>query len=106
MKLLNRLLALFKPTVHVPPVQVTESIIAKLDRERVSQMAENLLSDPLLAAIFESIAFQYRQEWELSKPADRETQQNAHFMLRALREVDGQIRSHARAANTASRRRA
>lgn len=89
-----------------PISPVTESIIAKLDKTRVAQMADNLLNDPLLMAVLEAIAFQYRQEWELADPKDRDAQHNAHFMLRAVRELDTQLRSHSRAVRTAATRRA
>lgn len=68
------------------------------DKDRIGELAQNLLSDPLLSAIFESIAAKHRRDWELAPPEDKQRQQTAHLSLLALRDVQTQLQSHLLAA--------
>ena len=56
--------------------------------------AEALLSDPLLNAVFEAVANQYRKAWENAPRGDVERQRCAHYSLAALKDVQAGIRAH------------
>lgn len=68
------------------------------DKERIAELAKGLMLDPLLIAVFETIAAKHRMDWETSRPDEKDRQQTAHLSLMALHNVQLELQRHIIAA--------